>query len=230
MIKLTRKQYEIEEPIQVTDENGKGIEGIVFKVTNIETDENTFVTNKDGYIDTRKFEQSQYILKEINVPIKYEQTQVYYVMNPEQDLEIKHIEKKGDAWISIMDENKHFCSNCSFNLYKDKQQVSVVITDEKGTLYVTDLSLGTYSLEYLGDEQYDIVDDDLTFHITPYNYNATLQLTYYLSKSANVTINRKDVLSIVFTSICCISIAIVFMLHFRKDDKSSEDIDFSNNI
>ncbi len=208
--------------IIVEDDNGKGIQDVIF----ILKDENyhtiQLTTNQYGYIDTSHLPQANYKIKESQVPLQYEQQQVYYDYHPNENLKIVHKEKKGSVTLTIQNEENNPCINYEFIIYNAyNEPIKTIKTNEQGQIYLEDMKLGLYTLAYVGDENYDVNSDDLSFRITAYNYKTTMQLTYHLTKSSPTKINIEDLMSRIVVGIVCILVCIIFIIQFRKEYYSS---------
>lgn len=219
---IQQQLYRIHANIIVKDDQGNGIQDVtfIFKDDNYQTIQLT--TNQHGYIDTSNLSLTTYKIKEIQVPVQYEQKQVYYDYHPKKDLTIVHKEKKGTVLLMMLNEEKKPCMHYEFVIYNEKnEKIKTVKTDENGQIYLENMKLGLYTLTYTGNDTYKIKNDNLSFRITAYNYNKTMKLTYYLIKFTPDKTNMNDFISRIVVGIICSLICIILMIQFRKEYYSS---------
>lgn len=221
LLSLMQQMDNVYAHIIVEDDTGKGIKDVTFIIKDENYRTVQLTTNQNGYIDTSKLPQASYKIKELQVPLQYEQQQVYYDFDPSQDLKIVHKEKKGSVTLTIQNEQNKPCINHEFILYGEySEPIKTVKTNAQGQIHLEDMKLGLYTLAYVGDENYDVANDDLSFRITAYNYKTTMQLTYHLTTSSPTKTNINDWISRIIVGVICILVCIIFIIQFRKEHYS----------
>lgn len=204
--------------IIVVDDVGNGIEGVTFRIFDDVQVIAQLETDQQGRIDTTEYNQQCYKVQEYALSPIYEQEQIYYVLEPDKDLKIVHKKKTGGVLITIQNEEETLLANEPFALYNENDEfLKEISTDTYGQLILTDLQLGDYYLVYLGDDVYEQSEDNLSFCITAYNYQSTLNLTYFLKKSVPNTLTITDIVTAMIVSLVCISIGVYFVYQLQKE-------------
>ena len=175
------KEEVVQGVVQVQDDTGKPLEGAAFQLISYGEPLQELTSDKTGRIVLHDLDYGEYQLIQTQTDYGYQKTKqrISFVYDGTQE--------KKQSWkvvnerkLRIRQENDEKISHVSMELLDEQGKKLRNITSDRDSIELQKLPIGTYCL-HLDEKEKDYrLKEDVTFAITPYNYNRSYVLTLHL--------------------------------------------------
>lgn len=188
LIPVQGKEEAVQGVVQVQDDTGKPLKGTVFQLFSYGELKQELTSDKTGSIVLRDLDYGEYLLIQSQADYGYQKSKqrISFVYDgtqeKKQSWKVVNERMLGTVKLRIRKENDEKVSHVSMQLLNEQGEKLRDITSDKDSIQLQNLSLGTYRLHLDEKEKKYRMKEDVTFAITPYNYNRSYVLTLHLEQ------------------------------------------------
>ena len=186
LVPLQGKEEAVQGVVQVQDDTGRPLQGAQFQLYSYGELKQELISDKAGNIILHDLAYGEYQLIQTEADYGYQKTKkrisfVYDGTQKEkQSWKVVNKRMRGTVKLRIRTENAEVIPNVTMQLLDAQEKKLRNIKSDKKTVELKDLSIGAYRLHLDEDETRYRLREDVTFAITPYNYNRDYVLTLHL--------------------------------------------------
>lgn len=180
------KEEVVQGVVQVQDDTGKPLEGAAFQLISYGEPLQELTSDKTGRIVLHDLDYGEYQLIQTQTDYGYQKTKqrISFVYDgtqeKKQSWKVVNERMLGTVKLRIRQENDEKISHVSMELQDEQGKKLRNITSDRDSIELQKLPIGTYRL-HLDEKEKDYrLKEDVTFAITPYNYNRSYVLTLHL--------------------------------------------------